>query len=141
MRRDIVEDVYRVYIWDVVRAYGNQDLKKSLRVEIQADNGLSQQLDLTLTKTNFGGKRLWFLCPNCSRRVGALYLPSQALFFACRHCYGLRYEVQTRHRNGFYETVGRPLKRLKRLERKDNTHPRTGVRAGARSEDPCQQKA
>jgi hypothetical protein len=45
------------------------------------------------TPCNFGGSRLWFLCPGqgCSRRVAILYGGS---IFACRHCHNLSYESQ-----------------------------------------------
>ena len=42
---------------------------------------------------NYGGERVWFLCParGCSRRVAVLYCGS---IFACRHCYQLAYDSQ-----------------------------------------------
>jgi len=45
------------------------------------------------TRCNYGGERVWFLCPTrgCSRRVAVLYGGS---IFACRHCYQLAYESQ-----------------------------------------------
>ncbi len=58
----------------------------------------SYRADLVSTPCRFGGQRWWFICPmmNCDRRVGVLYLPFGAKYFACRHCYHLTYEsVQT----------------------------------------------
>lgn len=46
---------------------------------------------LTRTGCNYGGARLWFLCPCCGRRVAILY---GGAMFACRRCYRLAYEVQ-----------------------------------------------
>jgi hypothetical protein len=48
---------------------------------------------LDTTRCNYGGNRVWFLCParGCSRRVAVLYLSS---IFACRHCYQLVYDSQ-----------------------------------------------
>ena len=50
-------------------------------------------VSLDRTRCNYGGERLWFLCPGrgCSRRVAILYGGS---IFACRHCYQLAYESQ-----------------------------------------------
>jgi hypothetical protein len=54
-------------------------------------------IELTTTQPRFGGLRWWFLCPlprrggPCSRRVGKLYLPPQARYYGCRHCYNLTY--------------------------------------------------
>jgi hypothetical protein len=55
---------------------------------------------LAWTPCNYGGARVWFLCParGCGRRVAILY-GSGAL--ACRHCYQLAYPSQQeseRHR-------------------------------------------
>jgi hypothetical protein len=55
------------------------------------------EVALDATPCYFGGKRYWFLCPlivdgqPCSRRVAKLYLPNNATYFGCRHCYGLTY--------------------------------------------------
>lgn len=48
---------------------------------------------LDRTRCNYGGERVWFLCPvrGCRRRVAVLYLSS---IFACRHCLHLSYESQ-----------------------------------------------
>ena len=45
------------------------------------------------TRCNYGGERLWFICParGCSRRVAVLYSDS---IFACRQCLDLSYESQ-----------------------------------------------
>jgi tRNA(Ile2) C34 agmatinyltransferase TiaS len=40
------------------------------------------------------GRRWWFLCPRCRRRMGVLYLPSGRSAFRCRDCYHLRYRSQ-----------------------------------------------
>ena len=46
---------------------------------------------LSWTGCNYGGRRPWFLCPCCGRRVAILY---GGAMFACRHCRKLAYEVQ-----------------------------------------------
>jgi hypothetical protein len=54
---------------------------------------------LTATRPHFGGRRWWFLCPSCGRRVGKLYLPPNEKIFACRLCHGLTYRSsQTSHK-------------------------------------------
>jgi hypothetical protein len=42
------------------------------------------------------GRRWWFLCPSCHRRIGVLYLPAGLTEFRCRYCYRLRYRSQQR---------------------------------------------
>jgi len=57
-----------------------------------------QNILLTFTRCNYGGRRAWFLCPICGRRVGKVYLPCTIYIngervkkFACRNCYRLTY--------------------------------------------------
>lgn len=65
---------------------------------------LRQTIELSFSPTNFGGQRLWFMCPgeagekSCSRRTDFLYLLPDARFFACRQCHRLTYRSsQTSH--------------------------------------------
>jgi hypothetical protein len=44
------------------------------------------------TSCNYGGYRLWFLCPRCSKRVAILYGAEK--LFLCRHCYQIPYASQ-----------------------------------------------
>jgi hypothetical protein len=55
-----------------------------------------QTVELVGQPMRFGGVRWWFLCPNCSRRRTALYLPTAAgaRRWGCRQCYGLTYLTQ-----------------------------------------------
>ena len=58
-------------------------------------DGTAQEYPVFLDSTpcNYGGTRLWFLCPAqcCSRRAAILYGGS---IFACRQCHQLAYESQ-----------------------------------------------
>lgn len=57
--------------------------------------GVSSQIVLDRTSCNYGGQRIWFLCPlrDCNRRCTKLYLSGNGLF-ACRRCHLLAYESQ-----------------------------------------------
>ena len=67
----------------------------SYRHQRYAEDWKSEEYSVLLNRTrcNYGGERIWFLCParGCSRRVAVLYGGS---IFACRHCYQLAYETQ-----------------------------------------------
>lgn len=52
---------------------------------------VKQSILLTETPCHFGGHRKWFLCPDCDRRCGILYLTEH---FACRTCSDLTYASQ-----------------------------------------------
>ena len=65
-----------------------------------------EEIQLEYTLCNFGGRRAWFICPNCGSRVGKVYLPETYYVgdvriwrFACRRCYYLSYEQQRSNRN------------------------------------------
>jgi len=53
---------------------------------------IEERVHFAYTDTNFGGSRVWFLCPQCNRRVAKLY--SQVPYFLCRHCCRLPYQSQ-----------------------------------------------
>jgi hypothetical protein len=50
-------------------------------------------VELRWTRCNYGGTRVWFVCPavGCTRRVAILYGGG---IFACRQCYQLVYQSQ-----------------------------------------------
>ena len=54
--------------------------------------GRDQPIATSWTPCGFGGKRPWFQCGCCGRRVVRLYIV-QAVF-ACRHCHRLGYASQ-----------------------------------------------
>lgn len=52
---------------------------------------------ITHTIPNYGGKRYWFICPGCKRRVGILYIIAYGNIFKCRDCYSLIYQSSATH--------------------------------------------
>lgn len=52
----------------------------------------NQRLNITYTRPRYGGKRPWFICPKCGRRVAILY--RQWGGYSCRHCQMLPYASQ-----------------------------------------------
>jgi hypothetical protein len=59
------------------------------------------RLQLLPTEPTYGGVRWWFLCPQCGRRCGVLYLQRTApLPWACRLCSGLVYRSQLEGQTG-----------------------------------------
>lgn len=59
---------------------------------------IRQTIHFTLTPCHFGGHRIWFICPHCSRRCGTLYAGGPR--FLCRSCYRIPYHSQTIDRTG-----------------------------------------
>jgi len=46
---------------------------------------------LLWSDTEFGGRRPWFCCPRCGRRVAIVFVSSAV---ACRKCFGIRHQSQ-----------------------------------------------
>ncbi len=55
----------------------------------QEGEDVNQKVILDWTPCNYGGRRPWFICGNCGRRVAVVYAGGK--YFACRHCYDLTY--------------------------------------------------
>jgi hypothetical protein len=60
----------------------------------------SRKIQVSFTPCNYGKRRAWLHCPQCSRRVFRLfYYPHtysgdrHVHYFACRHCYKLTYDL------------------------------------------------
>ena len=59
-------------------------------------NEMDYKIGLETTQPNYGGKRLWFICPLTYKRAGVLFSPSGSKWFASRHAYNLKYQSQSR---------------------------------------------
>ena len=71
---------------------GRLELSYSYREGTDEWQQITQLIPLDRTPCNYGGERLWFLCPNCKKRVAILYSASK--LFLCRHCYQIPYSSQ-----------------------------------------------
>src|SRR5690606_31741958 len=70
-------------------------------------HNVDERICLTYTTCHFGGKRPWFLCPKCQRRVGIMYL---WYIPQCRTCAHLVYASQSE------DPVNRSWRRTTKLE-------------------------
>ena len=86
---EIVENYQAIRIDDLVRKVNSGLKAKLLQSEVET---LGYQINLTTSKTRFGGNRFWFLCPLCNERRGVLYLRNSGV--AYRVCLGLKYRKQ-----------------------------------------------
>jgi hypothetical protein len=86
----------------------------TLEYTVREEGGRSWRVEdrvyITWTPLHFGGRRPWFRCPSCGRRVGILY--SRGGYFRCRTCQRLRYRCKS-------ETpYFRARRRVRKLERR-----------------------
>jgi hypothetical protein len=89
-------------------------LKDSLGIIFSVDAHRARQgVRLTYSLGPRGGKRPWFRCSTCSRRVGVLYHAS-GLPFRCRICCKLAYPSQYQSRDQSY---GRQPRMVSQRER------------------------
>lgn len=71
---------------------------------------MRQRVPILSTPCTYGGKRLWFGCPRCGRRVAMLYL--RTLGFGCRRCCQIAYASQSE------DAIGRAWRKESKIERK-----------------------
>ena len=69
----------------------------------------SQTIYLSRTSCHYGGERLWFLCPNCNKRVAVLHELDEN--YLCRHCHRLPYSSQ---RGILYDRLLSKLRKLRK---------------------------
>lgn len=67
---------------------------------------VDQIVSLTWTPAHFGGRRPWFVCGNCGRRVAILYAAGK--YFACRKCYDLTYRSCQESNSSFSRWLNSP---------------------------------
>ena len=81
-----LESCRKIKIDDLVRQ-ARQKAKRLYIESLDLDSG--RRIELVTSSTRFGGKRYWFKCSKCEKRVGVLYCGPNGL--GCRQCVGYRY--------------------------------------------------
>lgn len=74
------------------------------------DTPMDQRVPILSTGCNYGGRRFWFGCPWCGKRVAFLYLRSRG--FACRKCNRIAYASQSE------DELGRTWRKQSKIERR-----------------------
>jgi len=94
----LVEESQQIKVSDLLALY-KQKLKK-LTLETQL-GFYDSKIELTISKTHFGGERYWFKCPLCNKRSGVLYIHPINKRIGCRDC--LRLDYRSRRYKGMIE--------------------------------------
>jgi len=55
------------------------------------NENVDYKIQIIASEPNYGGKRYWFVCPQCGKKVAFLYFRKE---FLCRHCLNLCYRTQ-----------------------------------------------
>ena len=82
--------------------------------ETQERVGIQTLIEIEWTIPPFGGRRPWFICPKCNKRMGKLYKPENEHFFWCRHCWDLTYQSK----KDSNDSVAVALNKINRLKKK-----------------------
>lgn len=78
---------------------------------------MDYKIRLETTQPNYGGKRLWFICPKTGQRAAVLHKPPGSKCFASRHAFNLKYQSQSRG------CIDRAIdKKWKMLDKVDGTY-------------------
>lgn len=85
---NLVEDCVGVSVSDVLNEY-KKHLKQQLLSSVFEVDGVAVRL--STSKTQFGGVRYWFVCPNCAKRKGKL-LRTPSGQVGCNSCLGVSYQ-------------------------------------------------
>ncbi len=87
----VAEDCSKIKVNDLVT-----NAMKALKIRLVQSqiDALGVEVKLTSSSTKFNGKRLWFVCPNCTRRIGTIYKHPTEEIFGCRICLNLKYRKQ-----------------------------------------------
>jgi len=84
----LVEECQRIDINIFMHSAKLKLIETLVTSELQA-GGVTIQL--TTSRTGFGGIRHWFKCPLCEQRVGTLFTNAISQNLGCRRCLNLEY--------------------------------------------------
>jgi RecJ-like exonuclease len=86
--KTLVDECQRISITAYMKRAMPKLKNALLTAEIEMDD---KNIELTPSKTVFGGVRYWFKCPQCRGRVGTLFVQPLSHEIGCRKCLGLEY--------------------------------------------------
>jgi len=97
-------------IWLLIYALGKEPYVRLRYTITRRRDGSTQDYDynvsLATTPCHLGGRRYWFLCPQCGRRAGKLYRRPMGEMYFCRICNDLTYESRNESRLGRFGAPG-----------------------------------
>lgn len=126
MVKNCVENCRKLAVWDLLnnQYWIKYSYEQKGYVDLTLIRGEGKQkttkpirLFFEETPCNYGGYRIWFKCPGCSRRVGVLYSNGWSLGLYCRHCLDLTYRDR-QHKGGMFFEVGRIIRKQNKIKEK-----------------------
>lgn len=80
-------------------------------------------INVITTPCRYGGKRHWFLCPACKRRVGILY--KDGSYLKCRKCCDLTYRSRLERKTGLLYHATNVLRMSERINDLESNQKRS----------------
>ncbi len=90
-KKFIVEECQKLSIRDYIRGFKNNFKEALIKSVLEI---AKKPIELTTSKTGFGGFRYWFKCPICQRRIGSLFIHPLSREVGCRECLDLEYRAR-----------------------------------------------
>jgi hypothetical protein len=87
----VTENCQKIKVDQLVNQVQKELKKRLLEAQIST---FGIDISFTTTKTKFNGERIWFICPNCKKRVGDIYKHPMEDKVGCRVCLNLKYKKQ-----------------------------------------------
>lgn len=101
-----------------------------IRADVRSFRKRGQVYDLmvnfTTTRCNFGGKRYWFKCPRCARRVWVLYKEWSS--WGCVRCFNLTYRSRVERKHGILHHAVKVLRMGKAIDDLERVKKRSKYR-------------
>ena len=93
--KSLVEQCEKVKISSLCKKYKEYHKKSFLKAKV---NILGTNVSLTTTTLSSKGKKVWFRCPLCNKRMGVIYKHPLNNLVGCRTCLNLVYKKR-RYKN------------------------------------------
>ena len=90
-KNNLVENSQKIRIDDIVRQVNKEVKHQILQSHIEV---LGFNINLSTSPTRFNGKRYWFVCPTCGKRVGVIFKHPLTFQMGCRTCLKIQYKKQ-----------------------------------------------
>ena len=88
-RKFVVEECQKVELPDFLKRYRRALKELTITSEMEA---MDIKIEMTTSKTGYGGTRYWFKCPLCGARIGVLFKHPLTNALGCRKCLNLDYK-------------------------------------------------
>ncbi len=88
-KKFVVEECQKIKLPDFLKKYRRTLKELMIGSELEV---MGIRIEMTTSKTGYGGIRYWFKCPLCGSRIGVLLKHPLSQALGCRKCLNLDYK-------------------------------------------------